>query len=64
MTIGINSSPLAGQDGAKLTAPMVKQRLDQELVGNVSLRVVPTASGPTCGRCRAAASSSSRCSSS
>ena len=42
MTIGINSSPLAGQDGAKLTAPMVKQRLDQELVGNVSLRVVPT----------------------
>ncbi len=42
MTIGINSSPLAGQDGSKLTAPMVKQRLDQELVGNVSLRVVPT----------------------
>ena len=42
MTIGINSSPLAGQAGAKLTAPMVKQRLDQELVGNVSLRVVPT----------------------
>ncbi|MCZ7588964.1 MAG: translational GTPase TypA [Gaiella sp.] len=42
MTIGINSSPLAGQEGAKLTAPMVKQRLDQELVGNVSLRVVPT----------------------
>ena len=41
-SIGINSSPLAGQDGAKLTAPMVKQRLDQELVGNVSLRVVPT----------------------
>ena len=42
MTIGINSSPLAGQEGSKLTAPMVKQRLDQELVGNVSLRVVPT----------------------
>ena len=42
MTIGINSSPLAGQQGSKLTAPMVKQRLDQELVGNVSLRVVPT----------------------
>ena len=40
MTIGINSSPLAGQEGSKLTAPMVKQRLDQELVGNVSLRVV------------------------
>jgi GTP-binding protein len=42
MTIGINSSPLAGEEGSKLTAPMVKQRLDQELVGNVSLRVVPT----------------------
>jgi GTP-binding protein len=42
MTIGVNSSPLAGLDGAKLTAPMVKQRLDQELIGNVSLRVVPT----------------------
>src|SRR6187200_1033801 len=42
MTIGINSSPLAGQEGSKLTAPMLKQRLDQELVGNVSLRVLPT----------------------
>jgi GTP-binding protein len=42
MTIGVNSSPLAGLDGAKLTAPMVKQRLDQELIGTVSLRVVPT----------------------
>jgi GTP-binding protein len=42
MTIGINTSPLAGQAGAKLTAPMLKQRLDEELVGNVSLRVLPT----------------------
>ncbi len=42
MTIGINSSPLAGQDGSKLTGPMLKARLDQELVGNVSLRVLPT----------------------
>ena len=42
MTIGINSAPLAGQDGSKLTAPMLKQRLDQELVGNVSLRVLAT----------------------
>jgi len=42
MTIGINTSPLSGQDGDKLTASMVKQRLDQELVGNVSLRVLPT----------------------
>jgi GTP-binding protein len=43
MTIGINTSPLAGQDGARLTASMVEARLAQELVGNVSLRVLPTA---------------------
>ena len=42
MTIGINTAPLAGRDGDRLTAPMVKARLDQELVGNVSLRVLPT----------------------
>jgi GTP-binding protein len=42
MTIGINTSPLAGQDGAKLTARQVENRLQQELVGNVSLRVLPT----------------------
>ena len=42
MTIGINSSPLVGEDGDRLTASMVKARLDQELVGNVSLRVLPT----------------------
>ncbi|HEY8408173.1 MAG TPA: translational GTPase TypA [Gaiellaceae bacterium] len=42
ITIGINTSPLAGMDGHKLTASMVKQRLDQELVGNVSLRINPT----------------------
>ena len=42
MTIGINTSPLAGRDGNKLTARQVKARLDTELVGNVSLRVLPT----------------------
>src|SRR5207237_9307948 len=42
MTIGINTSPLAGQDGTKLTARQVETRLQQELVGNVSLRVLPT----------------------
>jgi GTP-binding protein len=42
VTIGINSSPLAGQDGTLLTASQVKARLDRELVGNVSLRVGPT----------------------
>jgi GTP-binding protein len=42
MTIGINASPLAGQSGAKLTARQVKSRLDAELIGNVSIRVLPT----------------------
>ena len=42
MTIGINTAPLAGQDGTKLTARLVKTRLDQELVGNVSIRVLET----------------------
>jgi GTP-binding protein len=42
MTIGINTSPLAGQDGHRLTARLVEARLRQELVGNVSLRVLPT----------------------
>ncbi len=43
MTIGTNSSPLAGKvKGAKVTARLVKDRLDRELVGNVSLRVLPT----------------------
>src|SRR6478752_119748 len=42
MTIGVNTSPLAGLDGTRLTASMVLERLEQELVGNVSLRVFPT----------------------
>ena len=42
MTIGINTSPLAGQSGKKLTARLVKNRLEAELVGNVSIRVRPT----------------------
>ncbi|MBV9871635.1 MAG: translational GTPase TypA [Frankiaceae bacterium] len=42
MTVGINTSPLAGQSGKKLTARLVKNRLDAELVGNVSIRVLPT----------------------
>jgi len=42
MTIGINTSPLAGQDGNKLTARLLRSRLDAELVGNVSLRVLDT----------------------
>jgi len=42
MTVGINTSPLAGTEGRKLTARQVKARLDAELVGNVSIRVLPT----------------------
>jgi GTP-binding protein TypA/BipA len=42
VTIGINTSPLAGEDGSKLTARQVQNRLEQELVGNVSLAVKPT----------------------
>ena len=42
MTIGINTSPLAGQEGTALTARLVKGRLDRELVGNVSIHVLPT----------------------
>jgi len=42
MTVGINTSPLAGRDGTKMTARLVKNRLEAELVGNVSIRVNPT----------------------
>ncbi len=42
MTIGVNTSPLAGKEGTKLTARMIKDRLDKELVGNMSLRVLDT----------------------
>src|SRR5438132_3770356 len=43
MTLGINTSPLAGTEGDKVTASALIARLEQELVGNVSLRVQPTA---------------------
>jgi GTP-binding protein len=42
MTIGINTSPLAGQSGTKLTARLLKNRLEAELIGNVSIRVLDT----------------------
>ncbi|MHB1834203.1 MAG: translational GTPase TypA [Solirubrobacteraceae bacterium] len=42
ITIGINTSPLSGRDGTLLTASQVKARLERELVGNVSLRVLAT----------------------
>ncbi|MGH2832191.1 MAG: translational GTPase TypA, partial [Solirubrobacteraceae bacterium] len=42
ITVGVNTSPMAGSEGQKLTARQIKGRLDQELVGNVSLRVIDT----------------------
>ena len=42
IVVGINTSPLAGQEGGKLTARQVRDRLDAELIGNVSIRVRDT----------------------
>ncbi len=42
MTLGINTSPLAGRSGTKLTARLLKTRLEAEIIGNVSIRVLPT----------------------
>jgi GTP-binding protein len=42
MTIGVNTSPLSGGSGTKLTARLIKSRLDQEVVGNVAVRVLDT----------------------
>ncbi|MGH3545107.1 MAG: translational GTPase TypA, partial [Mycobacteriales bacterium] len=42
MTIGINTSPLSGRSGKKVTARLVKNRLDAEIIGNVSIRVLDT----------------------
>jgi len=42
VTLGINTSPLSGREGSKMTARQVQNRLDQELIGNVSLRVKDT----------------------
>ena len=42
MTVGTNTAPLAGTEGSKMTARLIKNRLDAELVGNVSLRVLQT----------------------
>ena len=42
MTIGTNTSPLSGREGTKVTARLVKNRLAAEMIGNVSLRILPT----------------------
>ena len=44
MTFGVNTSPFAGRDGQFVTSRQIKDRLDRELVGNVSIRVEPTES--------------------
>jgi len=42
MSIGVNTSPVAGTDGNKLTARQIKARLEEEIIGNVAIRVIPT----------------------
>jgi GTP-binding protein TypA/BipA len=42
MTIGVNTSPLAGRSGERLTGRQLDERLQRELVGNVSIQVRPT----------------------
>jgi GTP-binding protein TypA/BipA len=42
VTVATNTGPLAGQSGTKLTARMIQDRLERELLGNVGLRVLPT----------------------
>ncbi|HJW23006.1 MAG TPA: translational GTPase TypA [Candidatus Limnocylindrales bacterium] len=45
MTFGVNTSPLAGREGRYVTSRQIKARLDREVLGNVSIEVLPTASG-------------------
>jgi GTP-binding protein len=47
MTFGVNTSPMAGRDGAFLTSRQIKARLDREVLGNVAIEVHPTESGET-----------------
>src|SRR5439155_15941918 len=42
MTFGVNTSPLAGRDGRYVTGRQIKARLDREVLGNVSIQVLPT----------------------
>ena len=42
VTVGVNTAPLSGTEGTKVTARLIKGRLDTELVGNVAVRVLPT----------------------
>ncbi len=47
MTFGVNTSPLAGRDGRFVTSRQIKDRLDREVLGNVSIQVLPTPSPDT-----------------
>ncbi|MEO6351054.1 MAG: translational GTPase TypA [Candidatus Limnocylindrales bacterium] len=47
MTFGVNTSPLAGRDGKYVTSRQIKDRLDKEVLGNVSIEVLPTATPDT-----------------
>ena len=60
MTFGVNTSPLGGRDGKYVTSRQIKDRLEREVLGNVSIEVLPTRR-PTRSRCAAAASCSSQC---
>ena len=42
MTFGVNTSPLAGRDGTLLTSRQIRERLDREVLGNVSIKIAPT----------------------
>jgi len=42
VTLGVNTSPMAGREGKKVTARLIKARLDREMIGNVSIRVLDT----------------------
>jgi GTP-binding protein len=44
MTFGVNTSPLSGQDGRLLTSRQIQDRLEREILGNVSIRLAPTSS--------------------
>jgi GTP-binding protein len=47
MTFGVNTSPLSGREGRLLTSRQIKARLDREVLGNVAIEVMPTASPDT-----------------
>ena len=47
MTFGVNTSPLSGRDGRYVTSRQIRERLDREVLGNVSIEVLPTATADT-----------------